>query len=223
MRAQIFLSGTRKALLPGNPWSFPFLLPRPPTQGCACGPPPGGVQDSFPSLSCPCSDWHLEAWLGYGTHRSLPESPGIIGSLGVERARQGPLLSLFCAHLGQDLLPRWSSGSPVPTGGCRSSSTKRTAAWMCSSSTWPLPSALSRKPPAPRPHATPQSFDPRLPASHPLPWPVPSRAARVYPGTLHLALSDAPSRSLSLTGRGGLSSTTMFSTVPRTQPPPPAP
>ena len=150
----------------------------------------GPLQAGCPLLPTLCLP--LEAWLGRGScPRFPPSSPGVTGSsearaggcLPGKGQPRGPCCARSVPTLGRTSFLGGTQGALCPAGGCRSSSTRRTVAWMCCSSTWPPCSALSRKPgPALVP---PQS--PCLPATRPLLGPLPGNLAWVHPGALQLA------------------------------------
>lgn len=213
------LGGPGRALPPGSPWGFPLLFPcpcppspiPPPLSRLCCRPFLGWVSSTAylpPLLPTLCSP--LEAWLG---HRSFLSLQHLLASLGLLRSglvgvfpggggwlqsHPGALPGHACSvpTLGRTSLLAGTQGALCPAGGWRSSSMRRTAAWMCSSSTWPLPSAPSRKPLCSSLHSAPLSPDPCFSAPHPLLGPCPSCAARACPGltqTTPCTVGNAPS------------------------------
>lgn len=140
------LLGAWRALPPGGSWGFPLLLPRhpPPQRMCLRAPLGCSLPPLWPPL-CPgsyLSPLAPSSLTGYSEVWLAGVFPGGWEAPGPGRACSVPIL-------GRTALLAGTQGALWPAGGWRSSSTRRTEAWMCSLSTWPLPSAPSRKPPAP--------------------------------------------------------------------------
>lgn len=188
--------GPGRALPPGGSWGFPLLLPRhlPPPTSLVTRPPPQWLCLRAP-LGCslpplwPTLCSALEAWWGPGSYLSPLVPSSLTGSSEVWLSGvfpggwEGPGPGRACSvpSLGRTVLLAGTQGALWPAGGWRSSSTRRTAAWMCSLSTWPLPSAPSRKPPAPALTLRGRVWS-VLPCTSPTLLAASKGAARAHPG-----------------------------------------
>ena len=145
------------------------ILPMP-APGCACGAHSRmGSRTAFRPPFLPALTGPLSRGWTVGPARVLASFRGITGSseagAGCCVRGEGPGAPC-CAHSGQHPLLVDAQGALCPADGCRSSSTRRTAAWTCCLSTWRSHSAPWRKLALPSGH--PSRVHTFLPLAHSL-------------------------------------------------------